>query len=104
MQAIFNKLGCREYCACNMPMNKRNMIQKVSSLSLEAYVNKWSDSINTQAGVRGNGKNKLRTYRLFKNTFNTEPCCSMLLPLKHRAAFAKIPLWYSPYSYRNGAI
>ncbi len=46
VQAIFNKLGCREYCACNMPMNKRNMIQKVSSLSLEAYVNKWSDSIN----------------------------------------------------------
>lgn len=45
--------------------------------------------LNTVSSRRGNGDNKLRTYKVFKTEFKVEEYCKMLLLLKHRSALAK---------------
>ena len=53
------------------------------------YVADWHNSINRESGRSGVGRNKLRTYRLFKTEYETENYCRLLMAVSHRAAFAK---------------
>jgi hypothetical protein len=48
------------------------------------------------------GGNKLRTYRLFKNSFETEIYCKIALPFSHRSAFAKFRCGVVPLRIETG--
>ena len=50
----------------------------------------------------GRGRNKLRTYRLFKDAFETEPYCKLILPLRHRSAFTKFRCGVAPLRIETG--
>ncbi len=92
VKCVLDKLGCPGFFTNNMPISKAKIcLNKLLStrIGLEQYVNGWSDVINAQSAIRGLGKNKLRTYRLFKNTFQTECYCNMLIARRHRTALAK---------------
>ena len=65
------------------------------------YMSCWVNTVNTDLGQR-QGRNKLRTYKLFKKTYNTEPYCKVILPLKHRAAFAKFRCGVAPLRIETG--
>ena len=58
--------------------------------------------LNTVSSRRGNGGYKLRTYKLFKTEFKVEEYCRMLLPLKHRSAFAKFRCGVAPLKIETG--
>ena len=58
--------------------------------------------LNTDSSRRGNGGNKLRTYKLFKMEFKVEEHCKILLPLKHRSAFAKFRCGVAPIKIDAG--
>ena len=58
--------------------------------------------LNNVSSRRGNGGNKLRTYKLFKTEFEVEEYCKMLLPLKHRSAFAKFRWGVAPIKIETG--
>ena len=52
--------------------------------------------------IRGNGRNKLRTYRLFKTDFEVESYCKIRLPIAHRSAFAKFRCGVAPLKIETG--
>ena len=56
------------------------------------------------SGRSGVGRNKLRTYRLFKSiyTYGPEKYCRFRMPLSHRAAFAKFRCEVAPIRNETG--
>jgi hypothetical protein len=56
----------------------------------DKHVNDWHNCLSLERSVSGRGENKLRTYRLFKNSFETEIYCKIALPFSYRSAFAKL--------------
>ena len=82
------------------PMSEQ-FINTVASASLDAYKSKWLDNINRVIGPSGRG-NKLRTYCKFKSEFKTEKYCQIIMPLKHRSAFAKFRCGVAPLKIETG--
>ena len=76
----FKSLNCNNYCDMSLSFSKENIKDVIKAMK-DKYISSW---VNTDLGQR-QGRNKLRTYKLF----NIEPYCKVILPLKHRAAFAK---------------
>ena len=66
------------------------------------YVAEWYTLINRQTGQSGVGRNKLRTYKLFKSSFETEKYCMVLMPISHRAAFCKFRCGVAPIRIETG--
>ncbi|MCG7891260.1 MAG: reverse transcriptase family protein, partial [Candidatus Thiodiazotropha endolucinida] len=63
---------------------------------------KWLESLNSASGPARQGGNKLRTYRLFKNTFEAEMYCKLIMPPRHRAAFSKFRCGVAPIRIETG--
>ena len=66
------------------------------------YISEWNLSINRITSVNGTGRNKLRTYKLFKSEYGSEQYCKIILPLKHRSAFAKFRCGVAPLRLETG--
>ena len=58
--------------------------------------------INRVGARRGQGLNKLRTYRGFKQDFVTEKYVKMAMPRCHRSAFAKFRCGVAPIRVETG--
>ena len=65
-------------------------------------VAEWHDAINRETGRSGVGGNKLRTYRIFKSSYETEKYCKVSLPVTQRAAFAKFRCGVAPIRLETG--
>ena len=52
--------------------------------------------------MRGNGRNKLRTYKLFKTTYTEEKCETIIMQRNHRSAFAKFRTEVAPLQIETG--
>jgi hypothetical protein len=46
--------------------------------------------------------NKLRTYKLLKHDFCTEPYLEYKMPLNYRSAYAKLRCWVAPLRVETG--
>ena len=66
------------------------------------YISDWKANVTQISSVNGSGRNKLRTYKLYKSEFITEQYCKMVLPLKHRSAFAKFRCGVAPIRLETG--
>ena len=66
------------------------------------FVDDWFNTVNSESGRSGNGRNKLRTYRLFKSEFKVETYCKLLMPYSHRSAFAKFRCGVAPIRLETG--
>ena len=62
----------------------------------------WHNAISNESGRSGTGRNKLRTYSLFKSEYKTASYCKLLLPSSHRAAFAKFRCGVAPLRIETG--
>ena len=69
---------------------------------MATYVDEWYDSVDRESGRSGVGRNKLRTYRLFKSIYEPEKYCRLLMPLSHRAVFAKFRCGVAPIRIETG--
>ena len=49
----------------------------------------WCERVNQYAGPSGHGRNKLRTYTLFKSEFKPEPYVTMIMSRSNRSALAR---------------
>ena len=58
--------------------------------------------INSNNSRSGNAGNKLRTYKLFKRTYQTEHYCKIIMPKCHRSAFAKFCCGVAPLRPETG--
>ena len=64
----------------------------------------WQEDtcINREDALHGNGKNKLRTYKLFKSEYTTEEYLSIPIPRQHRSAYAKFRCGVAPIRLETG--
>ena len=85
----------------NIPIG-REFVDNLKEAGLGEFKTGWANSIHNTTGPSGRGRNKLRTYRLFKAAFETEPYCKLILPLRHRSAFAKFRCGVAPLRIETG--
>jgi len=69
---------------------------------LNDHIAQWTRDIERIGGVNGSGRNKLRSYRLFKTTYWVERYCSMHMSSSHRSAFAKFRCGVAPIRLETG--
>ena len=62
----------------------------------------WYAKLQADHAIRGDGQNKLRTYRKFKKEYCTEAYVKTLMPLKHRSALAKFRCGVAPLKIETG--
>ena len=85
--------------------NLKNVISTCEHACFMLYTDKWKNELNRVWARRGNGQNKLRTYRTFKSNFETETYVKMIMPFSWCSAFAKFHSGVAPFSrYENLAV
>ena len=70
----------------------------------QRFANDWLDQINAPMGPSRRGRNKLRTYCQFKNSYSVENYCAIILPptCSHRSAFSKFRCGVAPIRIETG--
>ena len=92
-------------CDQSYSMHTRKQIsEKFQSYLFENFTRNWFDAINSNTGNKvGLGGNKLRTYKLFKETYDTEPYVnSQFLQRPYRSALAKFRCGVAPLKIEKG--
>ena len=67
-------------------VNKNECVDTVYEKMMSVYITEWKTILNRTNAIRGNGRTKLRTYRLFKSGYEVEIYCTIVLPFAHRSA------------------
>ena len=62
----------------------------------------WKEKINKESAVRGQGRNKLRTYKTFKQSYSTEAYVVKVLSRKSRQSLAKFRCGTAPLRIETG--
>ena len=88
-EAYAGSIGNRAYI-------QRYIQDSVCSYLQGQFVNEWNRDIERISARRGNGRNKLRTYRMFKETYGTEKYVSIILPRNHRSSYARFRMGVAP--------
>ena len=112
-KAMFINIGLNNYCDPQNVVNihRKLVISNVCNAYMKKYVNDWYSSINTDTGRNGTSRNKLRTYRTFKETFEPENYLTMNIGCRDRRSLALFRCGIAPiyietarYSRNNGII
>ena len=82
--------------------NLKHVISTCEKLYFDVYKDKWENELNRERARRGNGHNKLRTYRTFKQNFETEPYVKFIMPLSWRSSLAKFRAGVAPLRLETG--
>lgn len=87
----------------NIIRRERQTLKREINEKLESYyISQWKDDINRETAKCGRGKNKLRTYRMFKHSYETESYVKTMLNRRHRIALAKIRCGVAPIRLETG--
>ena len=78
------------------------MYNILSERMMNKFTEQWHARINRNNSRSGNAGNKLRTYKLFKRTYQTEHYCKIIMPKCHRSAFAKFRCGVAPLRLETG--
>ena len=68
----------------------------------ESEEQKWFEQINREESRNNNGRNKLRTYCLFKSSYVIESYVECILSRAHRSSFAKFRCGVAPIGIELG--
>ena len=62
------------------------------------YESQWKEKLQAEFAARGeqHGRNKLRTYRKFKDSYMTEPYVCITVAKKYRSAYARFRCGVAP--------
>ena len=82
--------------------NKNIVKNAVISYMFDQYKSGWLRDINRETASRGLGRNKLRTYRLFKTEFKTESYLYCPMTKTHRRSFSKFRCGVAPLRLETG--
>ena len=77
----------------NIQENGDNSLLELQNAMFNAYENAW---INSDCGASTSSMNKLRTYKLFKGTYEVEAYVKTVMPRCHRSALAKFRCGVAP--------
>ena len=84
-------------------MSSKKFCDTIASKSMTLFIDKWKNDINNDRGPSGHGRNKLRTYKQFKNEYVVETYvnCSFL-SRKHKTAMSKFRCGVAPIRLETG--
>ena len=86
-------LAChdKEQISRERHVNTGNVMRAIETKLSTYYESQWKEKLQADFAVRGeqHGRNKLRTYRMFKDSYMTESYVSITVPKKYRSAYAK---------------
>ena len=82
--------------------NPRIISNQVYIYQLDKFKDKWQSDVNRVNARQGNGKNKLRLYRCFKNEYKTENYVKCLMPRCHRSSYSKFRCGVAPIRIETG--
>ena len=85
-----------------LPCSPKLLITHISKAILDEHISDWSNDMNRVSGRNGRGRNKLRTYTLFKETYQVERYCKINLHFPHRSALAKFRCGVAPIRLETG--
>jgi hypothetical protein len=85
----------------NTPISP-GFVKIVQNKAMLDFISDWRRHVNSLVGPSGRGRNKLRTYCTFKTEFKTENYCKIILPIRHRTAFAKFRCGVAPLRLETG--
>ena len=91
-----------EYEDVSFGMSTKNLAAEIIARLMEKHISDWKASITDESGRRGYGRNKLGTYKLFKSEYAVEENCKIVLPQKHRSAFATFRCRVAPLRIESG--
>jgi hypothetical protein len=99
---MFNTNGLQQYINIESALPKHALLNGIMNVLFDKFKIDWYQSLNSVTGPSGRGRNKLRTYRLFKDGFNTESYCQLIMSPYHRAAFSKFRCGVAPLRIETG--
>lgn len=82
--------------------NSKSIVKEIECKIFDKQIAIWKNLINRETGNRGQGGNKLRTYKLFKQDFKTEYYVEKNIPFRYRSAFAKFRCGVAPIRLETG--
>ena len=97
-----NNINCSEYTNMMSRVSKIKMIREVETNMMNNYKLQWSHLVTREQSSRGTGGNKLRKYKLFKTSWETEQYVRLIMPQSHRSAFAKFRSGVAPLRIETG--
>ena len=100
MLKLFNSLSLQEPMLAHSP-SKAACLKIAREKLIEIETQKWCDQLFSDGNSNDNG-NKLRTYRKFKTSFNTEPYVKMNMSRDHRRILAKFRSCNIPLAVETG--
>ena len=83
-------------------VSKLKMIREVETNMMNNYKLQWGHLVTREQSSRGTGGNKLRKYKLFKTSWETEQYVRLIMPQSHRSAFAKFRSGVAPLRIETG--
>ena len=95
-----NTLGLHRYT--HLPFSRKKLLEQLTYILMELHTSQWFNDLQKVTSVNGNGRNKLRTYRTFKDTYDVEHYCKINLPYPHRSAFSKFRCGVAPIRLETG--
>ena len=78
------------------------MITTCEKQHLNVFIDNWKNELSRERARRGNGQNKLRTYRTYKSSFETETYVKVLMPFAWRSSIAKLRTGVAPLRLETG--
>ena len=98
----FNKSELGQFANALVTYDKHFVVNNVENTMYRKYVENWFTVINRETAIRGNGRNKLRTYRLFKTAFQKEKYVCSRISFSHRSSLAKFRCGVAPLRLETG--
>ncbi len=81
-------IGLEHLCDMTNGAGIKRAVLSVKNAIFQSYLTEWNKSISRTESIRGQGGNKLRVYKTFKQEFGVEPYNETNIPRSHRRALA----------------
>ena len=98
----FSDLNLPHFSNIDVKIIKSIIVKDVKLYTMSEFKASWVTAVNRINAINGRGRNKLRTYRLFKQDFYVEKYCLYILPPSHRSAFCKFRCGVAPIRIETG--
>ena len=96
------ELDLCNFCDISIGICKSILTKELKQRLMTKFEGNWLSSLNRIESLNGRGRNKLRTYRLFKQSFAVEKYCLMIMPSSHRSSFSKFRCGVAPIRIETG--
>ena len=97
-----SEINLQTFSSIETRISKKNLVKAIKDRTMSTFHLNWVESKDRTDAISGRGRNKLRTYRIFKQEYEVEKYCRLILPPSHRSAFCKFRCGVAPIRIETG--